>query len=167
MDYYSELFNKMINVQMEMNKEKDPIHTTEEARVFLKKWFEETYLGDTQVEKDFRIQYTVFKYMGPDSDSGNVGKDGWYMECIIPGTCEEGVYILKNIEYSQEATKFKVSSWKGNYNSFKFTEKLDETGESDEKNIYLIDLYPNYKAQHFKGNCFTRGGFTGWNWLYF
>ena len=104
--------------------------------------------------RDFLIQYTVFD---------NEGSDGWYMNCSIDGTCDEGLYEI-DVEYN-DTTTVEIWSRKGNFSGFDYYNFEDDRGCSDSDSIYTVDLYDEFKPKNYKGEVCTRGGFNGWNWF--
>ncbi len=124
----------------------------------IRKWFETEYKDASEVERDFRIQYTVFEYV-------KIQKE-YYMNSTLTEAKNEGIYDAKELAYS-ETTNVEFWSWKGNYDEFQITDNCDHRGESDSNDIFLIDLYPDHEPKHFKGEVWSRGGFIGWNWLEF
>lgn len=156
-------FNEFFKSEMAEKRKIEPTKSLAETKEKMKVWFEECFPIDN-ADRDFMIQYSAFEYEGP-SDSPDEKGDQWYFNCCIPGTEDEGIYELKIVE--SDSTLVEIESWKGNYESFHFTDLLNRKNMSNERRVYLIDLYPDAKLKHFVGHCYTRGGFTGWNWFTF
>ena len=108
-----------------------------------------TYTG-----KDLFIQYSFFECEGNNE---------WYLNCML-NTKSEGIYDIDRAEDS-DSTHIVCNSWKGNYHTFEYYHMQDNKGCSTDTQVYVVDLYPNFKLKHYNAELWTRGGFTGWNWF--
>jgi hypothetical protein len=154
--------------------EKKLIGVREKLKQWFETWFQEwveseidkSGWNDVQKYKDFWIQYSVFERdMDDDNEDEPYKFEKWYMNCTVPGTQNEGIHHIDTMEYHEASTELLFDSWKGNYDDCKLDYLLYHKDQSDFDRVYLMDLYPEQKEKHFHGHCYTRGGFTSWNWL--
>jgi len=116
----------------------------------LRELFEKEFAGESSASFDFRIQYSVFHL-----EETTAKYETWVMKCIFD-TNEEGLYTVGNVEYS-EKNKIKFRSYKGNYPERTITQIGDMRGQSNDKKLYIIDLYPDFEPKKYKGVVSTRG----------
>ena len=109
--------------------------------------------GECRANKDFLIQYSIFEFNG----------DEWYMNCTLAKCKNEGIYDI-DVEYTNNETTVIFKSWKGNYDDFTHAHCEDHCDSSTPNRVYACDVYDDFEPKNFVGECYTRGGFTGWNW---
>lgn len=119
------------------------------------KSFLENIFDGKESNKFFLIQHTVF-------ERDIFDKTRWYMNCTLD-TKNEGIYSV-DVEFA-DTTNVKISSWKDCFDTFVHDKCFSSPGLSTPTKIYACDLYDNFVPRHYEGCCYTRGGFTGWNWF--
>lgn len=101
-------------------------------------------LGDDQ----FMIQHTVFIYSHVDN--------GWFMTQEINDHYQHGQIESVHVEISNEM-KLEVCSYKGDFNKYDCHDCHDNRGQSTDKCIYAVDLFPDFIPQKYTGEVWIRG----------
>lgn len=129
-------------------------------RDFLQDWYEDEKeeVGEETAKKALELakQYGKFE---------KIGYSAWDYKCTVSNTCCEGIYEVEWVDFA-DFTCISFDSWKGDYFEVYFeTDKLDPIPHDTEDTIYAANLYDGFQPKHFQAHVYTRGAFTGWNWV--
>ena len=125
-------------------------------------WFEKEYKDVHDAARDFVIQYSFLEKTEEWRSEKECCVEGyeWHLTCFLPYIlwCDY-LYDINCISYSDDdCTDVLIKSWKGNHDEVELKELVQIEGRtSTNEKIYLLDVYPEHKLRHFKGDCWTRG----------
>lgn len=108
----------------------------------------------------FRFQFTEAEAEPEDGDDKEI-----YLNCIFD-THDEGIYECDDIKLNNSGIYENVNfvSYKGNYTDF--DECIDKYECGNLVKYYELKTGRKFPYSLYSGVCYTRGGFTGWNWIY-